>query len=62
MDDKIPERTCPVCRRPFKEQRDWQIYCCPACRMKGWQVKKEEKALKKKVNEVLEKVREEFLK
>jgi len=30
--------------------------------MKGWQVKKEEKALKKKVNEVLEKVREEFLK
>jgi len=54
MDDKIPEMTCPVCHRPFKERRTWQKYCSRECRMKGWQMKKVEK--------VLEKVREGFLK
>lgn len=37
----LPEKTCPVCRRPFrwrkKWERDWErvVYCSDACRAQG---------------------------
>ena len=36
--DALPQKTCPVCQRPFswrkKWERDWErvIYCSDACR------------------------------
>lgn len=39
----LPEKTCPVCHRPFswrrKWARDWEQvrYCSEACRRKGMQ-------------------------
>ncbi|MFN3597255.1 MAG: DUF2256 domain-containing protein [Rubricoccaceae bacterium] len=37
----LPEKTCPVCRRPFawrkKWARDWErvVYCSERCRRQG---------------------------
>ena len=37
----LPDKTCPVCRRPFawrkKWERDWEsvVYCSERCRRSG---------------------------
>lgn len=36
MPPPLPLRTCLVCARPFTPYRHWQVYCCVACRRKGY--------------------------
>ena len=37
---QLQEVTCDVCGNVFSQIRPWQAYCCTACRVKAWHLRR----------------------